>query len=151
MAYEQAIAGPAQDVESKEMSPPPSWRYFVNGVVPDNRAGAQRAWIINRLQLGFKRFIYAIGPKIVRVFTIGEISSIKLQGSPLDKTVYAGLRIAIYLCSTGFVGHSSLRQKRQWTKNFLSSNFISAGRCSMSQCPVSLNVIEVTLLPIIFA
>ena len=51
--------------------------------------------------------------------------------------------------NTGFVGHCSLRQKRQWTKNFLSSVFISAGRCSMSQCPVSLNVIEVTLLPII--
>ena len=44
-----------------------------------------------------------------------------------------------------------LHQKRQWTKNFLNSNFTSAGRCSMSQCPVSLNVIEVTLLPIIFA
>jgi len=41
MEYDKAIAGPSQYVESKEMSPPPSWRYFVNGEVPDNRAGAQ--------------------------------------------------------------------------------------------------------------
>jgi hypothetical protein len=59
----------------------------------EHRAG------INRLQLGFKRFIHAIGPKIVQLFTIGEISSTKLQGNSLDNAVYAGLRIAIYLCN----------------------------------------------------
>jgi hypothetical protein len=46
----------------------------------EHRAG------INRLQLGFKRFIHAIGPKIVQLFTIGEISSTKLQGNSLDNT-----------------------------------------------------------------
>jgi len=38
-------------------------------------------------------------PKIVQLFTIGEISSTKLQGNSLDNAVYAGLRIAIYTCN----------------------------------------------------
>src|SRR5258705_246710 len=42
MAYSLAIAGPSQDAESKETSPPPSWRDFGNGEILDNRAGAAR-------------------------------------------------------------------------------------------------------------
>jgi hypothetical protein len=37
MDLNKAIAGPAQDVEFKEISPPPPWRYFASGEVLDNR------------------------------------------------------------------------------------------------------------------
>jgi hypothetical protein len=47
------------------------------------------------LQLGFQRFIHAIGPKIVRIFTIGDISSTWPSRNSLERTFYAGLRIAL--------------------------------------------------------
>jgi hypothetical protein len=66
------------------MSPPPSWRYFVNGEVPDNRAGAGQGSIACNWALSDSSMRSA--PKIVQLFTIGEISSTKLQGNSLDNT-----------------------------------------------------------------
>ena len=49
------------------------------------------------------------------------------------------------------VAFSFLFSDNQLAKNFFSSAFNSSGRCSISQCPVSLNMIDVTLVATIFA
>src|SRR6266478_5223367 len=94
MEYAQAIAGPAQDVESKDMSPPPSWRYFVNGEGQNNRAGAQGIdqslanWALSDSSMRSAPRLSGFSP-LVRFRQQG------FRGNSLDNAVYAGLRIAI--------------------------------------------------------
>ena len=63
------------------------------------------------------------------------------------------LPFTLMASSSDFGKHrsSTLNPPFQLAKNFLNSALVSVGRCSISQCPVSVNMIEVTLVATSFA